>query len=111
MTISAVTAGALIDPAWGNDVADKLNALPEVVQAGTLSGTTDVNGRLTVTFPTAFSSTPSVVATPLWNNASARCCHVITVSTTQAVIQFSVVSSGSGEAGSARSFAWVAVGS
>lgn len=88
-----------------------LSGVPTLVQHGTASGTTDVNGRLTVTFPTAFGSAPTVTATPVWNNTSSRNAYVVTVSATQVVLQFVVTSSGAGEAGVSRSIAWIAMGS
>lgn len=111
MTIPAVAAGALIDPAWGNAVADQLNDLPTLIQHGTITGTTDANGRLTVTFPTAFSSAPTVTATAVFNNTSARIVHIVTVSSTQVQLQFSIPSTGAGEGSVSRSLTWIAAGS
>lgn len=46
MTIPAVVAGALIDPVWGNAVADEINAIGT---KGYVISTSDFTGRTTVT--------------------------------------------------------------
>jgi hypothetical protein len=68
------TTAASTDQAW-------------VVQSGNVTQTTDANGDITVTFPTAFAANPHVVATRRSTNAAARLCHIVSVSTTQVVVR------------------------
>lgn len=87
MTIPAVTAGALIDPAWGNAVAEQLNDLPLMIQAGALVGTTDPSSFLTVTFPVAFGAPPVVVATRRTITTNQVVAHVHSTTATQCVFR------------------------
>lgn len=67
--IPNVSAGALVDPAWGNEVTDALNG----IQSGTASGNTDANGLITITFPAAFAdSTYVFVGTPVQSASSTQ---------------------------------------
>lgn len=66
MTIDSVTAGDIIDPDWGNSVADQLNLLPEIlsVQSAFVSDTTNGAGKISVVYPivpTAANSSVSLV--------------------------------------------------
>lgn len=63
MTIASVTAGDIIDPAWGNSVADQLNL--GVIQAGEASydGSSATGYGTLYTFPNAFTAAPIIVAT------------------------------------------------
>ena len=63
MTIASVTGGDIIDPAWGNSVADQLNL--GVIQSGVanyLGNSTTGYGPF-YTFPAAFTAPPIIVAT------------------------------------------------
>ena len=61
MAIVVPTPNTVITSVWGKSIADALNAV--YVQAGTFSGTTDVNGELVITFPVAFPTAPTVTTT------------------------------------------------
>ena len=80
MTIDNVTAGTLIDPAWGNAVADQLNDLPYIAHGVTSSSV----GVRTVTFGVTFADPPTVMVGPSVVSSNQYGAHLGTVTTTTA---------------------------
>lgn len=108
MTIPAVSAGAIIDPAWGNAVADQLNDLPLFVQSGSHVSAPDGNGSFTITFPEPFASPPIVVAQMLLNStATAYDVFTRTVSATQVTMRQTANNASLTTAGTVH---WIAIG-
>jgi hypothetical protein len=107
MTIDNVTAGELIDPEWGNAVADQLNNLPEAVIAGATTASTDGSGNLAITFGDTFASAPRITVTPASTNCSQG--YILSVSTTGAVFRcFSAA--GATVASASVTVQWIAFG-
>jgi hypothetical protein len=115
MTIDNVTAGELIDPEWGNAVADVINEhtaqladLPLRIAYGSTVATTEADGDVPISFGGAFAAAPTLIATVQRNAFGQYSCHVRTISTTSATINVTLDDAGLNTLG--VTVHWVAIG-
>jgi hypothetical protein len=109
MTIPDLDYDDTITEAWVDAVADALNTnLPELVQHGRTSLALDGSGRGTITFPTAFSATPTIVATVVLSTATTMTVHITASSSTSFTVQ--VDSDSTAAASVTRVVNWIAMG-
>ena len=108
MTIDNVTAGTLIDPAWGNAVADQLNELPPAMQYGkdTVSHTAGVSQ--TITFPDAFAAAPTIVVTAVAIGTGVEWSYAVRSLSATSFTMY-LVGNGTASAGS-MTYHWTAIG-
>jgi|GEM_PF-5879969 len=109
MTIDSVAAGQLIDPAWGNSVADQLNDLPASIQHDSTSVTLSSTGTAVITFPQAFTGTPSMPA-PTVAGTSTYVAMVLSLSATSFTVAVRRNDNGAALASTTANIGWIAIG-
>ena len=83
MTVPNLGPLDIISEAWVDAVADQLNDLPPAIQYGSNSATSDaVTGDMSVVFPVAFASPPTVIVSPGINTNLQRTLLITAITST-----------------------------
>ena len=109
MTIAPVAAGQLIDPAWGNSVADQLNDLPLAIQHDATSVTLSSTGTAVITFPQTFTGTPSMPA-PAVNGTGLYVAFISSIGATSFTVAVRRNDNGAALASTSVNIGWIAIG-
>lgn len=108
MAISSVVAGEIVDPAWGNAVAEQLNELPLKIEYGRTTVTTDAGGVATITFTSPFGSSP-VIPMPAVPGTSVYITFVSSTDPTEFDVTVEAATTGAPYVGSIT-IGWLAIG-
>ncbi len=107
MTIPAVAAGTIIDPAWGNAVTDQLNDLPLKIVTGKTAVTFDGAGAGTLNFGYTFGASPVLCCNIIVGTSTQRTVTIASLATSSAGL---FTASNNAAASGSLTISWIAVG-